>query len=123
MARALELNRMPEIHVGPKARQIVRNGQNPVSQIREANAYRQRTPATSEAKAQRRRRDYPSYDKGMRLSWLEQIVAGNNTQLKRDLVAINRRFDRMNRKLDYWQRRTAFKAEGAIKGPKFRFNR
>ncbi|MGY5780294.1 MobQ family relaxase [Rhizobium sp. LEGMi135b] len=123
MTRALELNRVPEIHVGPKARQITRNGRNPVSQIREVNAYRQNISATPKAKAQRRRRDYPSHDRGVRLSWLEQIVAGNNTQLKRDLAAINRRFDRMNRKLDYWQRRTAFKAEGAIKGPKFRFNR
>ncbi|UXT50152.1 MobA/MobL family protein [Agrobacterium tumefaciens] len=123
LARALELNRTPEIHVGPKARQIVRSGRTPVSQIREVNAYRQRTPATPETKTQRRRRDYPSYDKGMRLSWLEQIVAGNNVQLKRDLMAINRRFDRMSRKLDYWQRRTTFKTEGTIKGPKFRFNR
>ncbi|WFU01935.1 MobQ family relaxase [Rhizobium sp. CB3171] len=120
-ARALELNRMPEIHVGPKARQIARGGRNPVSQIREVNAYRQSTSATQ--KAQRRQRNYPVYDRGARLSWLEQILVGNNAQLKRDLVAINRRFDRMNRKLDYWQRRTTFKTEGAIKGPKFRFNR
>lgn len=123
VARALELNRTPEIHVGPKARQIARNGRNPVSQIREVNAYRHRTPTASAAKGQRRQRDYPSFDRGVRLSWLEQIVAGNNTQLKRDLMAINRRFDRMNRKLDYWQRRTTFKTEGMIKGPTFRFNR
>ena len=40
LARAIELNRMPEIHVGPKARQIVRKGRNPVSQTREVNAHR-----------------------------------------------------------------------------------
>jgi hypothetical protein len=123
LARALELNRVPEIHVGPKARQIVRNDRKPVSQTREVNAYRQRTSATPQAKAQRRRRDYPSHDRGIRLSWLEQVLVGNNAQLKRDLVAINRRFDRMNRKLDYWQRQTTFKTEGAMKGPKFRFDR
>lgn len=120
-ARAMELSRPPEIHVGPKARQIVRGGRIPVSRVREVNAYRQREGAV--APAQRRQRNYPSFDHGSRLSWLEQIVAGNNVQLKRDLVAINRRFDRMNRKLDHWQRRVTFTAEGAIKGPAFRFNR
>lgn len=29
----------------------------------------------------------------------------------------------MNRKLDHWQRRVTFTAEGAIKGTAFRFNR
>nr|WP_280952624.1 MobQ family relaxase [Neorhizobium alkalisoli] len=123
MARAIELNRIPEVHVGPKARQIVRSGRTPVSRIREVNAYRRTTGAGPKAPAPRRKRDYPTYDRGSRLSWLEQIVAGNNVQLKRDLVAINRRFDRMNRKLDHWQRRVTFTAEGAIKGPAFRFNR
>ncbi|MCA1441258.1 MobA/MobL family protein [Ensifer sp. IC4062] len=119
-ARAMELSRTPEIHVGPKARQIVRGGRVPVSRVREVNAHRKREAV---APAQRRQRNYPSFDHGSRLSWLEQIVAGNNVQLKRDLVTINRRFDRMNRKLDHWQRRVTFTAEGAIKGPVFRFNR
>lgn len=122
-ARAMELNRTPEIHVGPKARQIVRSGRNPVSKVREVNAARRPAGGTWMAPARRRQRDYPSFDKGTRLSWLEQIVAGNNAQLKRDLLAINRRFDRMNRKLDYWQRNVTFRAEGAIKGRTFRFNR
>lgn len=120
--RAMELNRTPEIHVGPKARQIVRGDRRPVSQIREVNAYR-KPSQDGPAPARRRQRDYPSFDHGSRLSWLENIVAGNNTQLKRDLVAINRRFDRMNRKLDYWQRNATFQAEGALKGSTFRFNR
>jgi len=121
MARALELNRVPEIHVGPKARQIARSGRNPVSRIREVNAYRRSAPAAP--KAQRRQRNYPVYDRGSRLSWLEQILVGNNVQRKRDLVDINRRFDRMSRKLDYWQRRAAFQIDGATKGSTFRFNR
>ncbi len=123
LARATELNRVPEIDVGPKARQIVRGGRRPVSQVREVNAYRRSGSGAWMAPSRRRQRDYPSFDKGTRLSWLEQVVAGNNAQLKRDLIAINRRFDRMNRKLDHWQRRTTFAAEGAIKGPTFRFNR
>ncbi|WP_168208210.1 MobQ family relaxase [Agrobacterium sp. T29] len=123
MARAAELNRTPEIHVGPKARQIVRNGRTPVSQIREVNTYRKPSRSVSTIPARRRRLNYPAFDRGSRLSRLEQIVAGNNTQLKRDLVAVNRRFDRMNRKLDYWHRHIAFAAEGAIMGRTFRFNR
>ncbi|WP_170964911.1 MobQ family relaxase [Rhizobium sp. M10] len=122
-ARATELSRTPEFHVGPKARQIVRNGRHPRSQVREVSSYRKPSTAASASKTQRRQRNYPAHDIGTRLSWLEGIVAGNNTQLKRDLVAINRRFDRMNRKLDHWQRRVTFTAEGAIKGPAFRFNR
>ncbi|WP_158665270.1 MobQ family relaxase [Ensifer adhaerens] len=122
-ARAMELNRTPEIHVGPKARQIVRGDRRPVSQIREVNAFRKRSQDGTPSPARRRQRDYPSFDHGSRLSWLENIVAGNNVQLKRDLMAINRRFDRMNRKLDYWHRNAAFAAEGAIMGPTFRFNR
>lgn len=122
-ARAMELNRTPEIHVGPKARQIVRGDRRPVSQMREVSAFRKRSQDGAPAPARRRQRDYPSFDHGTRLSWLENIVAGNNAQLKRDLIAINRRFDRMNRKLDYWQRNATFQAEGAIKGSAFRFNR
>lgn len=121
--RAMELSRTPEIHVGPKARQIVRSDRRPVSQVREVNAFRKRSKDGTAVPARRRQRDYPSFDHGSRLSWLENIVAGNNTQLKRNLVAINRRFDRMNRKLDYWQRNVTFQAEGAIKGSAFRFNR
>ncbi|OHV78401.1 MobQ family relaxase [Rhizobium sp. LCM 4573] len=121
-ARAMELSRTPEIHVGPRARQIMRNGRTPVSRTREVSTYRRPAGGVWMAPV-RRRRDYPSFDRGSRLSWLEQIVAGNNARLKRDLVAINRRFDRMNRKLDYWQRHVAFLTEGAIKGREFRFNR
>lgn len=36
---------------------------------------------------------------------------------------MNRRFDRYQRKLDYWERRIAFWTEGHLKGSHFRFNR
>ncbi|RFB90343.1 hypothetical protein B5K11_20020 [Rhizobium leguminosarum bv. trifolii] len=120
MAKAAALDRQPEIHVGPKARQVGRRGRNPVSQVREVNAYRKRSP---EVPAQRRQRAYPAHDRGSRQSWLETILVGNNERLRQDLKAVDRRFDRINRKLDYWERRASFYSEGLIKGREFRFNR
>lgn len=119
-ARAAALNRQPEIHVGPKARQAVRHQRPPVSRPREVGAVKTRAPAQPPAK---RVRDYPARDRGTRLSWLENIVAGNNERLRRDLEATNRRFDRYQRKLDYWERRIAFWSEGKIRGKGFRFDR
>lgn len=120
MARARELNRTPEIHVGPKARQAVRNQRAPVSRVREVGAVRQRAPAQPPAK---RVRDYPARDQGTRASWLERIVVGNDERLRRDLETVTRRFDRYQRKMDYWERRIAFWTEGHLKGSQFRFNR
>ena len=120
MARARELNRAPEIHVGPKARQAVRNQRPPVSQVREVGAVRKRDPVKAPTK---RIRDYPSRDQGTRLSWLERIATNNDAQVRRELAAINRRFDRYQRKMDYWERRIAFWTEGHVKGSQFRFNR
>lgn len=120
MARAAELNRRPEIHVGPKARQAVRHQRTPVSRVREVGPYRK---AEAAKPAERRKRDYPARDGGTRLTWLEQIVVGNDRQLKRDLEAVNRRFDRYQRKIDYWERRIAFWTEGKLKGKQFRFER
>ena len=120
MARAAMLNRQPEIHVGPKARQMVRRERTAVSRTRDVGAYRKRDAAGPTA---RRKRDYPAYDAGSRLNWLEKVVAENNEQLKRDMVKLNRRFDRYQRKLDYWERRASFYMEGQIKGKAFRFQR
>lgn len=120
MVRAAELNRQPEIHVGPRARQMERYQRQTVSTVREVGAYRK---TAEDRPAERRKRDYPARDYGSRLNWLERIVAGNNEALKRDLAAQNQRFDRLNRKLDYWERRVTFKAEGLIKGKTFRFER
>ncbi|WP_192886622.1 MobQ family relaxase [Agrobacterium sp. LAD9] len=120
MVRAAELNREPEIHVGPRARQIVRRERVPVSRMREVGPYRGQGDAKV---AERRRRDYPSYDGGSRLNWLERIVVGNDQRLKRELEAVTRRFDRYQRKMDYWERRIAFWMEGQMGGPQFRFER
>lgn len=119
-ARAAELNRIPEIHVGPRAKQIVRHQRQPVSCVREVGAVRAREQARPPTK---RVRDYPARDSGTRLNWLERIVAGNNDQLRRELETINRRFDRYQRKMDYWERRIAFWSEGKVRGGGFRFDR
>lgn len=121
-AEAMVLRRDPEIHVGPRARKAVQQGRPPQSQERRVGADR-RPAGRPEQPAQRRTRNYPAHDRGTRLSWLETILAGNNERLKRDLRDMNHRFDRLTRKLDYWERRTSFKVEGMVKGAQFRFNR
>jgi hypothetical protein len=120
-AAALVLKREPEVHVGPKPRQMARHGITPESRNRYVGAVRKREPAP--APARRRLREYRRHDRGSRLDQLKAIVVGNNEALKRDLQAINHRFDRISRKLDYWERRVTFKAEGLIKGKAFRFSR
>ncbi|MGO7367096.1 MobQ family relaxase [Rhizobium leguminosarum] len=119
-ARAALLNRNPEIHVGPQARRQVQGGRTPASRDRYVGAERKRE---AERPPQRRRREYTLHDRGSRLDHLKNIISGNNATLKRDMTAIDRRFDRLSRKLDYWERRLNFKIEGAIKGSSFRFNR
>lgn len=120
VVRSAALNRKPEIHVGPKARQMAREQRQAVSRQRGVNAPRR--PAQG-MPAERRQRNYPTHDRGTRLDWLERIVAGNNDQLRRDLERLSRRADRLERKMDYWQRRMTFLAEGKIGGAKFRFER
>lgn len=119
-ARAAELNRQPEIHVGPKARQVVRHERAPTSQARPANAPRRPAP---ERAPQRRVRDYPVHDRGTRVNWLESILIGNNERLRQTLQNTNRRMDRLNRKLDYWERKAVFHLEGKLRGKEFRFQR
>ncbi|WP_460233109.1 MobQ family relaxase [Agrobacterium radiobacter] len=120
MVRAAELNREPEIHVGPKARQIVRRERIPVSRVREVGPFRK---GGDTKPSERRMRDYPTYDGGTRLTWLERIVVGNDQRLKRELEAVTRRFDRYQRKMDYWERRIAFWMDGQMGGPQYRFER
>lgn len=120
MARASMLDRKPEIHVGPRSKQVARKARPPVSRVRESGAPRVRGMENVPVK---RQRDYPARDKGSRLNWLERIVSANDAKLRRDLEVTNRRFDRYQRKLDYWERRIAFWAEGKVRGRQFRFER
>ena len=120
LVRSQELNRQAEIHVGPRAWQMARHKWRQESRARWVGAMRR---ANATAAAERRLRDYPARDKGTRLNWLESIIVGNNERLRRDLEATNRRFDRYERKLDYWQRRTAFLLENKLSSKKTRFER
>lgn len=119
-AAAVLLNRQPEIHVGPRARQQVREGRRPESRDKFVGAERARAAGQP---PQRRRRAYSQHDRGSRIDHLRAIIVGNDAALKRDLKAIDRRFDRITRKIDYWERRISFKTEGMLKGSTFRFNR
>ncbi|MCD7111822.1 MobA/MobL family protein [Rhizobium sp. DKSPLA3] len=120
-AAALELKRQPEIHVGPKPRQMKLHDRAPQSRQRLVGPVRKRDGKA--APATRRKRDYLTRDRGSRIDRLREILVGNNEELKRDLKAIDRRFNRLARKMDYWDRRITFKLEGVIKGKEFRFNR
>lgn len=112
LARAMMLDRRPEIHVGPQARQILRHGRIPVSRVREMGSFR----ATAvRAPAQRRRRDYTAIDQGPRLTFMKSIIARNNRDLKRSLADIDRRVDQFHRRLDYWERRATFGSDGIIR--------
>ncbi|MQW85970.1 MobQ family relaxase [Sinorhizobium saheli] len=106
MAKAADLDRQPEVHVGPRARQIARNGRTPASQVRTAH---------------RRQILYPVHDRGTRIAFLETKIASNNARLKQDLQAIDRRLDWYVRKLDHWQRRAASFTEGPATRSLFRF--
>ncbi|KRB18277.1 hypothetical protein ASD99_31090 [Mesorhizobium sp. Root695] len=118
-ARAADLSRRPEIHVGPQAKQATRPDNQPKSRVREVGAYKQREGAAP----QRRRRDYPGRDEGSRLNFLEKILTANNADSYRRLKALNHRMDRVRRKVDYWERRAAFHLEGIAVSRQFRFNR
>ncbi|WP_050746794.1 MULTISPECIES: MobQ family relaxase [unclassified Shinella] len=120
MVAAERLARKPETHVGPKARRVAQRTQRPRSEVRMTGPYRKPKGATTSA---RRQRNYPATDQGSRLSWLEQVLVGNDKKLKQDLININRRCDRLRRKMDYWERRITFKLEGLHGGKKFRFDR
>lgn len=120
--RAAELRRQPEIHVGPRARQMVREGRQPRSQAREANAFR-RDRNNPKREAHRRVINYPYFDRSTRLNFLERILTNNSERYRRDSEAINRRVDRLNRKADYWQRRATFHVEGLFTNRAQRFQR
>lgn len=120
MVRAAEFNRKAEIHVGPRAMQIARRRWRQESRAREVGTYKVRKQEQPPVK---RVRDYPVWDKGSRLNWLERIIVGNDVALQRDLEKVSRRFDRYERKFDYWERRIAFWMEGQLRGRQFRFER
>lgn len=123
---AAALNRAPEVHQGPKARQAERRGFEVRSGRREVGPgwHRERQPdGTRKVVPGRRVVDTRRYDRGTRLSWFDNMLAGNNQKLREDLVKIDRQHARMQRKFLHWTRQVEFWAEGRILGAEFRFNR
>ena len=121
---AARLDRTPEIHVGPTARQVdaklKQRRQSPQSGRLEAGAFRQRGEG---GRPERRERDYTARDKGTRVDWLSNILLGNNEKAKAQLVKTERQIARLERKLHYWDKQTSFKLEGVVRGSVFRFER
>lgn len=140
---AARLDRMPEIHVGPKARRMQGRGTVPPSRVREVGPRRlkygssphafgyvsearreeRRTQRREEWRAARRVRDYPAFDYGTRLGWLTNILTGNDQKTKAKIVKTERQMARLSRKLDHWERQVTFHTEGVILGPRFRWLR
>lgn len=71
-ARADELDRMPEIHVGPKSRPMSDRGYEPTSRSREVRTYAGR----------RRQRDYHRHDQGSRAARNEWVVDQNRKRAR-----------------------------------------
>lgn len=123
---AAALNRTPEVHQGPRGRQAQRRGYEVRSGRREVGPgwHRQKQPDGSRKVVQGRRVvDTRRYDRGTRLSWFDELMAGNNQQLRADLVKLDRQHARMQRKFLHWTHQVEFWAEGKIMGAEFRFNR
>lgn len=122
---AAKLNRAPEIHVGPNGREARVRGWEQQSRDRNWGPSWHYVPATAKKEKRTGYRvvRYPSIDRGPRLSWLEEILAGNNQQLRRDLVKIDRQAARFRRKIDFWGREASFWASGHILGAEYRYKR
>lgn len=124
--KAAALRREPEIHVGPKARRAVERGWEARSGVREVGPewHRQDGGAgRATVVSGRRQVDYGRIDKGPRLSWLENILVGNNVALREDILRTEQQAARFRRRMDHWSRQATFWAEGHIMGGEFRFNR
>ncbi|WP_341990188.1 MobA/MobL family protein [Azorhizobium sp. AG788] len=117
---AVQLDRAPEIHVGPLARQVAAHGRTARSRVKEVGPKRWREEGKPPV---RRVRDYPSHDRGSRVDWLMRLLLGNNEQARARFEKIDRQAARLRRKLDYWDRQARFYAEGAIMGRAFRRER
>lgn len=123
-AAARLLDRTPEIHVGPRARQVharaTERGRAVPSTVRPTGSPRTRETGQP---PRHRVRDYREKDQGTRVGWLVSLLAGNNAKAKADIAKLERRMARLNRKLDHWSRQADFKIEGAIRGSRFRWLR
>ncbi|MGA0565544.1 MobQ family relaxase [Ancylobacter sp. VNQ12] len=107
--RALLFDRLPEVHIGPLARQAGLRGQALQSREREVGPLRYRRAGEA---AVRRLRLYPQYDKGNRLSWANSIVRQNGQRARSVLEQLEFRQARLQRKLSYWDLRAKYGLDG-----------
>ncbi len=70
-----------------------------------------------------RERRYKEIDRGVRAYALWNILLGNNKRAKDIVYHLDRRAARLDRWLDYWNRRANWWAEGKVRGGEFRYER
>lgn len=107
----LLLDRLPEIHVGPLARQAAAHGGQLHSQDRLVGPRRYRAPGMPPS---RRVRLYTQFDRGNRLDWVSGIVRRNDLRARSLVDRLEIRKLGLQRKLAYWERRA--KRHGAMLG-------
>jgi ATP-dependent exoDNAse (exonuclease V) alpha subunit len=99
------LDRVPEIHVGPKARKAGRAGP-PKSRDRQVGPSRK----GNGGEAQRRTLRYSAIDKGSRGEWNISRLAGNAQGAAEQLARIEKRLARARKRLRYYNRQFEFYA-------------
>lgn len=112
--RAFLLDREPEVHVGPLARQAAVHGHAVRSRERLVGPKRYRVPG---APPTQRLRLYPLYDRGNRLDWVSGIIRRNDMQTRGVLQQLEIRRSRLQLKLSYWERAArGWQAQGTSRG-------
>ncbi|HHL33298.1 MAG TPA: hypothetical protein ENJ30_02920 [Desulfobulbaceae bacterium] len=99
-AQAALLDREPEIHVGPKSRQMEQRGYTPKSKTRQVPVY-------GKERQQRRfrQRHYNGHDRGTRFSWNRSIIDGNRKRTAKRVLRTRAQQARFRQKQRYWGQR------------------
>jgi signal transduction histidine kinase len=72
------------------------------------------------SQADRRIRNYPATDQGPRIGKLWDILTGNNQRAKESIARLNAASARLDRWIDYYDRKITWLVEGQLGGPAFR---
>lgn len=102
LRRAVLLDREPEIHVGPLARQAASHGAELPSHDRAVGPRRYREPGQPPSK---RIRLYTRFDRGNRLDWVSGIIRRNDLRARSVVERLEIRQLGLRRKLAYWEQR------------------
>ena len=105
--RVVELDRTPEIHVGPQGRQARRRGFEPRSQVRGQQTARPRGGRWTSGTAEKRRReiDYPRIDQGQRSTYLERVLDGRMKRAQKLLLRRERQAVRFRDRFATFEKR------------------